>query len=146
MYFLFFYISETNSTLFRERPSISFNCAVVSGEPAGPGGGSLQAPLHFWAGNHHLQRRTQGGLAALQTDPHREGKGTNTDTSTLNTLHLTKNQIQRCKFYIHSIGQKVSKGLNQNKRLNQVITQSTQRNFYRNEPKHCRCYYNMVEL
>lgn len=79
--FLFFYISETNATMFIY-PLFLFNCDIVSGEPAGPGGGSLQAPLHLWAGNHHLQRCTQGGLAALQTDPHREGKGTNTGTST----------------------------------------------------------------
>lgn len=49
---------------------------AVPGEPAGPGRGPVQAPLHLRTGNHHLQRRTQGGLAALQADPHREGKGT----------------------------------------------------------------------
>lgn len=38
---------------------------AVPGEPAGPGRGPVQAPLHLRTGNHHLQRRTQGGLAAL---------------------------------------------------------------------------------
>lgn len=80
----------------RRRPARSFTCffsafreftlrssrtsVPVSGEPAGPGGGPVQAPLHLRTGNHHLQRRPQGGLAALQADPHREGKGTRFST------------------------------------------------------------------
>lgn len=51
---------------FENSPFAPFKPVLaVPGEPAGPGRGPVQAPLHLRTGNHHLQRRTQGGLAAL---------------------------------------------------------------------------------
>ena len=49
-------------------------CVVVSGDVASPRRGQVKTSLHLWAWNHHLQQRPQGGLAAVQADPHREGQ------------------------------------------------------------------------
>lgn len=50
-------------------------CVSVSGQPWDGGWGSFQTPLHLRAGKHHIQWCTARRMAALQTNPHREGQG-----------------------------------------------------------------------